>query len=170
METELVAVRQQAAAVTALAQKAASIDRQRLRLNRQAADRFLWTGPLNALQFAVVEGVDVVRLQLDQTLTTVGAVKPITNALERVTPGKPASVIHKVSLLISARDSGEPPTAEKFIEALAAQPYFKERLRAEDPVLLRERLPQQLDPLDATNRFIPFSIECVFKEWRTFDE
>ncbi len=170
VETELVKVRQQAAAVTAMAQKAVAIDRQRLRLNRQAAERFLWTGPLNAMQFAVVDGVEVVRLQLDQTLTAMPAVKPVTNALERVTPGKPASVVHKVSLLISARDSGEPPAAEKFIEALATQPYFKERLRAEDPVLLRERLPQQLDPLDATNKFIPFSIECVFKEWRTFDE
>jgi Tfp pilus assembly PilM family ATPase len=170
VEAELVTVRQQAAAVTALAQKAVSIDRQRLRLNRQAADRFLWTGPLNALQYSVVDGVEVVRLQLDQTLTTMPAIKPVTNALDRVTPGKPASVVHKVSLLISARDSGEPPEAEKFIEALAAQAYFKERLRAEDPVLLRERLPQQLDPVDGTNKFIPFSIECVFKEWRTFDE
>lgn len=170
VEAELVTVKQQATGVTAMAQKAAMIDRQRLRLNRQAAERFLWTGPLNSLQFAVVDGVEMVRMELNQTMSPVGAVKPVTNALERVTPGKPAGVIHKVSLLISARDSGEPPATEKFIEALAAQDYFKERLRKQDPILLRERMPQQLDPLDATNRFVPFSIECVFKEWRTYDD
>lgn len=170
VEEELVSVRQQAAGVTAMAQKAAMIERQRLRLNRQAAERFLWTGPLNAMQYAVVEGVEMVRLELDHKMTAMPAVKPVTNALERVTPGRPASVVHKMSLLISARDSGEPPATEKFIEALAAQEYFKERLRSQDPILLRERMPQQLDPLDATNRFVPFSIEGVFKEWRTLDE
>ena len=169
VEAELVTIRKQAAGVTAMAQKAAMIERQRLRLNRQSASRFLWTGPLNALQYAGAEGVEVVSLQLEESLTTIPATKPMVSG-DRTIPGRPAAVLHKMSLQISARDAGEPPAAEKFIESLAGQDYFKERLRKEDPVLLRERMPQQLDPLNGTNRFIPFSIECVFKEWRTYDD
>jgi Tfp pilus assembly PilM family ATPase len=170
VESELAAVRMQADAVTRLAQKVAATEAQRSRLRQQWVKRFLWTGPLNALQFSMVDGVEVVRLQLERTLITTPAVKSHADANGRVTQGKPASVTHKMTLLISARDSGDLPATEKFIASLAAQPYFKERLREKDPVLLRERLPQQLDPLDASKRFIPFTIQCVFKEWRTNDE
>jgi len=170
VESELAAVKMQADAVTRLAQKVVLTEVQRTRLKQQSVKRFLWTGPLNALQFSMVDGVEVVRLQLERTLITTPAVKSHTDGNGRVIQGKPASVTHKMALLISARDSGDLPATEKFIASLAAQPYFKERLREKDPVMLRERLPQQLDPLDASKRFIPFTIQCVFKEWRTLDE
>lgn len=170
VESELSAVKIQADAVTRLAQSVANTEAQRKRLQQQWVKRFLWTGPLDALQFSMVDGVEVVRLQLERTMIATPAIKTRTDANGRVIQGKPASVTHKMTLLISARDFGDLPATEKFIASLAAQPYFKERLREKDPVLLRERLPQQLDPLDASKRFIPFTIQCVFKEWRTEDE
>lgn len=139
-------------------------------LYRQASGRFLWALPLNALQAAVVDDVTVVRLQLRQTVAFTEAVKPEKDIDGKLFPGKPAFTVEKTFLTITAKDFGQPPAAEKFIQAIAAEPYFRARLRPVNPIILRDRLPRHVDPDDTSRSYIPFTIECVFEERTVVDE
>jgi Tfp pilus assembly PilM family ATPase len=164
---EMEGVRQ---SVTAYSAKAREHEKVLGSLYRQASDRFLWALPLNALQAAVVPEVTVARIQMRQTVAFTPAVKSDTDIDGTVFAGKPAFTIEKTSLLISAKDFGEPPAAEKFISAIASEPYFQDRLRAANPIILRDRLPRHVDRDGSSQSYIPFTIECVFTERKVVDE
>ncbi len=157
--------------VTDFARRAAESERSLSRVLKQASNRFLWTQPLNALQYCMVPGIQVVRLSLSQNVATVGPLKPETDADgNKVSPGKPASRVEKISLIITAKDYGDPPAVEQFIASVTTNSYFKTQLRKVNPIILRDRLSRQVDPLDTSRSFIPIIIECVFEERSTTDE
>lgn len=137
-------------------------------LHYRSTNRFLVTGPLNALQDAMVENITVARLTLSEQITFTPSTRK-TNLLGAVVGNPPASHRHLV-LTIVAKDYGMPPMAEKFITAIQTQAWFKANLRAVDPVLVRERQPEQVDPLQPGKTFRLTRVECYFKPTSAYDE
>lgn len=149
------------------AKKTSDIERTVSNLGKLATNRFRWALPLNALEHTMVDGIQVIHLRVEQNIVSIPAVKVSTNALGTVIPAKPAMATEKVTLTIQAKDSADPPAVEKYIQTLAASPYFKQTLAKVNPIRLKERLPPQVDPLEPTNTFVLFTLECTYAE-RTF--
>jgi hypothetical protein len=61
------------------------------------------------------------------------------------------------------------PAAESYRESLAAYPYFKQHLAPVHPIRLKDRLPPQIDPLNPSNSFVLFTIECGYAD-RVFSD
>ncbi|MEW6159511.1 MAG: pilus assembly protein PilM [Verrucomicrobiota bacterium] len=146
------------------------IERTLASLKVLSQDRFFWAGPLNALQYAVVDDVQLVRLRLEQIIQSAPPTKATTNANRVVTPARPASVTETIVLSVMSKDYATPPAAEKFVQALRESPYFQKELRPVDPILLRDRLPEQIDPFDPTRTFTLFKLECFFNPRVRYDE
>ncbi len=139
-------------------------------LHQQATNRFLWALPLDALQSAVVADVQVARLHLSQTTAYTPAVKPDRDIDGKMFPGQPAFTVEKSLLSISAKDFGEPPMRDGFIQAIGQQPYFKANLRTANSIRLVDLLPRHVDAEVGDRSYVPFTIECVFKERKVVDE
>jgi len=127
-------------------------------------NRFLWANALNALQFCVVDRVEITRLEIERSLTITPGTKTVTNANNRITIGKPDTGLEKVVLRVQAKDYATPPMADLFIETLASHEYFTANLRPKDSIRLVERSPRQVDPLNPNRTFILFTIECYYNE------
>lgn len=130
-------------------------------LEEVSTNRFIWVSPLDALQFCMVDGVQVVWLQLQQAIVQAPA-KPGTSS-----PGssaKPTNILEQITMRIRAKNSGPPAAMDKFIESIAAQPYFAGCLRKQSPVELKERQPTMVDPTDPSKTLVLFTIECYFAE------
>jgi hypothetical protein len=66
--------------------------------------------------------------------------------------------------LLQAKNFGGPEDRERFIEKVATVPYFAEHLRNEEPVVMRNHMARQVDPLDPSKTFNLFTIECMYPE------
>jgi Tfp pilus assembly PilM family ATPase len=128
-------------------------------LEQHATNRFLWALPLNALQGAMFDDIQLVGLKMEQTLTHVDPVKSTNSAASH-----PAQTKEQIALVITAKNFADNQAEDKFIEQIAALPYFKNNLRKKEPVMLKNRLLRQVDPLDPTKTFTLFTIECVYPE------
>ena len=95
-------------------------------LKKLAAYRFLAGNLLNALQQTTVDGVQLLRIKVDQEYSGTLAVPPKTNDT-RVIAGRPGTAKEKIIVLLDARDSSQNPgdQVNKFKEAVAGQSYFK---------------------------------------------
>ena len=124
-------------------------------LQDHSTNRFLWAPVLNALQRAAREDVQVVRLSLDRNLVLLEAAQ---------SPTKKPATVERITLSIQAKNFVGLAAHEQFMEAIASVPYFRQNLRKDDPILLKSRLPRQVDPSDPTKSFNLFTIECVFQE------
>ena len=149
-EYDLKRVQYEAQGVLAVSRKAAAIEANLQALHQQATQRFLWTAPLNALQFATIDGIQILQLRLHENLTFL--------------PGKTNRVIQGITLTIRAKDASDPPASDQFMDALARHPYFQEALRKESPVSLKERLPPQMDTTSPGKSFVLFTILCTYPE------
>ena len=127
------------------------MERKLIALQRLATNRFLWSPVLNALQTATTDNVQLVRIQTLQTTIQHGAAK-----------NKVASSTDKISFTLQAKDFS-PPSEQKFIEALASTPYFKENLRKGDGIRLKEVGNPMLDP-NSRRSFVLFTIECNYPD------
>jgi Tfp pilus assembly PilM family ATPase len=128
-------------------------------LEQHATNRFLWTLPLNALQGAMLDDIQLVGLRMEQTLTHQDPVKSTNSAAVQ-----PAQTKEQIAIIITAKNFSDNQAEDKFIEHIAALPYFKNSLRKKEPVMLKNRLLRQVDPLDPTKTFTLFTIECVYPE------
>ncbi|MBI4327513.1 MAG: pilus assembly protein PilM, partial [Chloroflexi bacterium] len=155
--------------VTTYNRKAGEVERTIAKLDQLSTNRFLWTLPLNTFQFAIVDGIQVVRLTMEELIIHTPATEPTTVG-SRTVPGKPATCAQRITLTITAKDYANPPAAEKFVETISALPYFKKNLREVAPILLKDRLPLQVDPLDPSRKFILFKLECFFADKVSLDE
>ncbi len=164
-ETEAKLTRMAAVSKAAFAQASAvaAVEQTLQSLNALETNRFIWSLPLNALQFAVVPQIQVVRLKMAQTLANTPATKA-TVKNDVPIPAKPAVYTERISLTIQAKDSGNPPAVENFIQRLGSEEYFHDQLRKTEPVRLIERLPPQIDPSDPSRTFTLFTIECLYPE------
>jgi len=90
---------------------------------------------------------------------------------------KPAAAIEQIHLTIHARDYSNPPgkRVDQFSKAIATNSYFAQRLRqGEEGISLRERAIQpevdNSDPLNPGKPFVPFVIECRFRDTHRANE
>jgi hypothetical protein len=146
----------------AISKKAQELERIVLPLQQHATNRFLWALPLDALQHATVDDIQVVSLKMEQTLVQVEGVKAATKR-----PAQPAQTKEQITLTITAKnfaDNEAEEAEDQFIERIATLPYFKNSLRKKEPVVLKQRLPQQVDSLDTTKTFTLFTIECSYPD------
>jgi Tfp pilus assembly PilM family ATPase len=143
----------------AIFKKAGEIDRTLNPLQHHATNRFLWTLPLNALQLVMSDEIQVVGLKIEQTLAQVDAIKA-----SKTVRAQPAQTKEQILMTITAKNFADNQAEDKFIERITSLPYFKNNLRKKEPVLLKNRLLRQVDPLDPTKVFTLFTIECVYPE------
>ena len=143
------------------AQRSRDLENTLAALEGQERNRSLWAPALNALQFATVPDVQVYRVKLDQTI-----VKPPPPAPPKpgakTPPPKPPPVIEKLTLTIQGKNYGETKQVDQFIDKIAGQRYFVERLRTNQPVILTEMLARQVDPAAPNRTLSLFTVECFF--------
>lgn len=133
-------------------------------LHRQMTERFLWAEPLDALQYCMVEDIQVTKVKIDEYTHLIPGVAARTNKLGNVVPGVAAVATLTTTMTISSKDYATPPAAEQFVQAISTNAYFKEKLKRAGGIRLKDRLPPRVDPFDPEKVFIPFTIECVFQE------
>ncbi len=143
----------------AVFKKVGEIDRTMIPVQHHATNRFLWALPLDALQSAMVDDIQVVGLKMEQTLVQLDAVKA-----SKTVRAQPAQTKEQILLTITAKNFADNQAEDKFIERIASLPYFKDNLRKKEPVMLKNRLLRQVDPLDPMKIFTLFTIECVYPE------
>ncbi|MBM3880246.1 MAG: hypothetical protein FJ387_11090 [Verrucomicrobia bacterium] len=117
--------------------KTISMERRLAALERLSTNRFLWSGPLNALQFALTQvgSVQVTELVPRQTYKPTKEIKDERGAIL-----KPKTAIENTSLIIRARDFADVSAGNhtRFMEAVAREPYFRARLQPGQPYELVE--------------------------------
>jgi hypothetical protein len=132
-------------------------------LKKLTATRFLQGNLLNALQQTTVDGVQLLRIKVDQSYYSTPGEPPRTNE-SRVIPGRPAKAREKIVVLLDARDSSQNPgdQVNKFKEAVANQSYFKDMLNKTNSVQLSNLPPPQTG--SDGKAFQLFTLECDFPE------
>jgi hypothetical protein len=129
-----------------------------------ATNRFLWGSVLNALQYTLVEDVQLVRLKTEQSYTLTEGTKASTNkATGVVTKGKPGTSKQRVTLTIEAKDYSNKPGDQvpKFQERLNNEPFFKTNLQKSE---LTGLSPVQSDAANPGRQYKQFTLECQFQE------
>jgi hypothetical protein len=141
------------------------LDRKLQALHQLATNRLLVALPLNALQQAVVDEIQVTRVRIDQGYLQTAATKSVTNATKVVTPGKLARSTERTTLIVEGRDYSTPLGEQvgRFKEALFNTPYLRSQLKALDDIRMTG-LTRQTDPADPAKTFVAFTLECRFPE------
>jgi|PlaIllAssembly_1097288.scaffolds.fasta_scaffold107605_2 cell division protein FtsB len=131
-------------------------------LQQLATNRFLWGTPLNALQFAVVPNVHLVRVRTEQTHNVTDATKPVTNATG-VIRGTPASAKETMLMKIDARDFSATPGEQipRYLEVLNNHPCFQTNLMKAE---LAHRAPPTTEPGESSGPFVLFTVDCKYPE------
>jgi hypothetical protein len=132
-------------------------------LQTHYTNRLVFGSALNALQLAAMDDIQLTRLTLQETVVNTAEKKGISEK-NRTVPRQPAFSTEKVSLTLQAKNFAGPEEREKFIEKISSVAYFKEHLRREEPVVLRNHLARQVDPLDPERTFNLFTIECMYPD------
>jgi hypothetical protein len=129
-------------------------------LRQLSADRFLQGNFLNALQQLNFDGVQLMRVRLDQNYFKVDAVANKTNDNHVVQLGHPAMTAEKITVSLDARDVSANPgdQVNKFKEAVAAQDYFKSTLNTTNGVQLISLSSPQTGP--DGKPYVLFTLEC----------
>jgi len=121
-------------------------------LDKLQGARFLQGNLLNALQLTYADGVQLNRLQLDQTYTAIGEAPKITGVREHV-------LLH-----LYARDYSANPgdQVNKYKAVIARQPYFQSMLDKTNAVQLAG--PPSTPLLDNNKSYVAFALECRFRD------
>lgn len=139
-----------------------SINEKLIALKQLNAARFLHGNYLNALQLATMDGVQLVRIRLNQTYGVTPAI-PKKTENGRVVSGRPGTATEKIVLLLDGKDSSASPgdAVDKFKERIARQGYFKSALNPTNGV----KLISLSSPQSGEGRpYVLFNLECYFKE------
>lgn len=137
---------------TRVLQKAARAHQSRIQaLEQQAASRYLVAPLLDALQRSLVDDIVVTRIALQRT--------PMT-----VSKGGRKQQREAMLLNIQAKDYSELGATDAFMDALASNPYLKQRLPGPDSVVLKQRSSRQPDTANPGWSFALISIECLLIE------
>jgi len=146
-----------------------TIDESRKRfdaLNSYTTNRFLWGNTLNALQLLAVDHIKLTRVRIGQRYVLSEPTPPKKDGTGKViAAGKPGQATESISLTIDGLDegAGNEQNYNKYITAIANSPYFKENLRKENPVTLRE-ITKSVDKNDPNKVVYRFSLECAFPD------
>lgn len=121
-------------------------------LNRFAGARFLQATPLNALMHSTVDGIQLLRLQTDQSIEAIPDAKPVST--------------ERIKLVLDVKDSSANPGNEqinKYKQSLASTPYFKAEHISTNDIQLRNLGIAQIDT-ETGKPYVQFSLECVYPE------
>ena len=120
---------------------------------------------LNALQQTTFDEVQLLRLRVEQLYTTVAGTKARTNESGTLIPGKPATATETIRLTLEGGDSSDNPGdgLNKYREALANAPYFKQNLVPTNGITLKSLTPPEISALTG-KRSVIFSPECHYPE------
>ena len=132
-------------------------------LQKLTSNRFLQGNLLNALQQATVDGVQLIRLRVDQTYPATDATAPQTNDT-RITAGLPGTVTEKIVVSLDARDFSSNPgdQVNKFKDAISRQPYFQAELSKTNGVRLASLSPPQIGPDGRPS--VLFTLQCIYPD------
>ena len=126
-------------------------------LDHFSAIRFLHGNLLNAIQQTYVPNVNLTRLHVDQSYTTIPGAPAKNNV-----PARPPVNTEHVTVSFDARDSGLNPGEEvqPFKDALMAQSYFKTNIDPAAGIRLLNLSPVQT--IGDSKPYVNFSLECRF--------
>jgi hypothetical protein len=143
--------------------KVATIDGKLKSLQRLSDARFLQANYLNALQMVTMDGVQLVRIRLNQTYDTTPAVPNKTDN-GRVILGRPGTATEKIVLALDARDFSANPgdAVDKFKERIASQAYFSTMLNPTNGVKLITLSSPQNGP--DGRPYVLFNLECYYSQ------
>jgi hypothetical protein len=132
-------------------------------LQKLTAGRFLEGNLLNALQQSTVDGVALTRLRVQQSYqSSKDNASPDSDSRAKLK--MPATVTENIVVALDAMDSSANPgdQVNKFKDAIANQPYFKNMLDPTNGVLLTSLSAPQSAP--DGRLFVSFTIECHYTE------
>jgi hypothetical protein len=134
-------------------------------LRNLSANRLLQANLLNALQKTTVDDVQLLRVRLDQTYACFEGTKAHTNDDNVLIPGKPPANTERTLLTLEGSDSSANPGDQlnKYKDALAANPYFKQVLLKTNGISLKNLAPPQVSP-SSGKRSVSFVLECRYPE------
>ena len=143
--------------------RVADAERKASALRSLATNRFLWAPVLNALQYTLVDNVQITRLKTDQTYRITEATKASTNKAGGLVKAKPAQARETTVMTLEANDYSSNPGEQitRFQEKLNGEPFFKTNLQKSE---LTGRSPPQVDPGSSSRQFVHFTLECQFLE------
>lgn len=123
-------------------------------LQKLANSRFLQGNLLNALQNAMVPGVQLVRLAVSQTYAAAQGVNPQING----------PVTERIIVSIDAQDLSTDPGEQvnKFKDALSQESYFKTELGKTNVVRLINLSAPQVDPSGKPS--VLFTLQCAYPD------
>jgi len=154
-------------AVTNEQMKIMDLDHKLAQLDELSTNRFLWAPLLNALQQAMVDQVQVVRLRSEQSLAREDAHDTGTGTNKQHLA---AAMVEKLSLSIEAKDMR--PADEdyaKFEKRLSTIDFFAARLQRRGFYMDGILGPLTVDPVDQSRQFATFTLAAQFPEVRHND-
>lgn len=127
-------------------------------LQKLTNSRFLQGNLMNALQYATVPGVQLVKVRVDQTYQA----SP-DNATTTATKTSP-TVTEKVVVSLDAEDfSGNPgDQVNRFKDAVSHEPYFEAALGGTNVVRLTNLSAPQVDPGGRPS--VQFTLQCTYPD------
>lgn len=146
--------------------KLADVRQRLIALERLATNRFLHGNLLNALQKAAVPEVALTRCRVEQFYTLTEPTPARTNAAGRVTqPARPATATERILVTLDARDESPAPgdMVTDYKDRIASLPLFKELLKSEGEVVLRNLSAPLQDPRSGRS-YVTFSLEVRLPE------
>ena len=130
-------------------------------LDNLATNRMLWGSFMDALQFSMVENIQLIDLRSRQSYAATPAVKGAGTIKAR-----PATAVEKISLVIDARDYGS-STGEQidvFKKKILDNSLLKNFITNENNLRLTARGQPQTDPTGPGRTFVLFTLEGTFSE------
>jgi len=141
--------------------KVIELDQKLDALRQLATNRFLNATLLNALQQTTVEDVQLLKFRADMGYLSDPGSRTRTNEDGVVTKGRPATATENIRFTLEGNDSSPNPGDQlnKFKQALAAHPYFKQTLVKTNPISLKSLSPPQVSPTTGKPCAV-FVLEC----------
>jgi len=130
-------------------------------LHQLSTNRFLMGNLLDALQKSSIDNLQLTKFKVDQSYVIYEGTKNTTNESGATIMGKPATSTEKITLTLSARDTGPVPgdAIARYQAALSHNPYMHSLMpnRTNDFRLTTSLTPQS-DPDGRT--FVSFTLEA----------
>jgi hypothetical protein len=145
--------------------RTAQMERKLAALDRLATNRFFWAPVLNALQKAMIDGIQVIHLNGVQRYSKEEPRTPGSGASAKRIPG---AMVEGISLYIEAKDFH--PNVEnynKFKETLCNYDYFVKSLGRKDGFILDGTLSSvTVEASDPSRQFVTFKLASHWPEIR----
>jgi hypothetical protein len=138
-----------------------NVERKLQSLNELAVNRVLWAPVLDALQFCMVDNIQVLNLRVNQKYTVDPGVRANVRAgIKEVS----ASSREQIVLLINAKCYAAEDQIMLFKRNIQNHANFKSVFTNDNSVRMTPPSLRQQDPADPSRSFVTFSLECYYPE------